>query len=31
MAMPGEHTDAVLGSVGYDAAQIAQLRAEQVI
>ncbi len=31
MAMPGEHTDAVLRSIGYDAAQIANLRAEQVI
>lgn len=31
LALPGEHNDAVLGALGYDAARIASLRARKVI
>jgi crotonobetainyl-CoA:carnitine CoA-transferase CaiB-like acyl-CoA transferase len=27
----GEHTDEVLGEIGYDAAQIAELRADAIV
>jgi crotonobetainyl-CoA:carnitine CoA-transferase CaiB-like acyl-CoA transferase len=31
IALPGEHTDEVLASIGYDAQAIATLRADKVI
>jgi crotonobetainyl-CoA:carnitine CoA-transferase CaiB-like acyl-CoA transferase len=31
IALPGEHTDEVLASIGYDAQAIAALRADKVV